>query len=108
MYFEKTSQLIFMLIKCLKEKKSRSDLSGLLLENINMRIFYMNDRGNNYCILFLCLIYQFQKPLLIMSVILGTKLSPGETTGLCDIGIGLCRFKFLYTSGFLIKFVFKV
>jgi len=38
-YFEAASQLIFMLIKYLKEEKSRSGLLGLILENINMRIF---------------------------------------------------------------------
>lgn len=39
MFSEETSQVIAMLIKYLKEEKNRSGLSGLVLENINMRLF---------------------------------------------------------------------
>lgn len=39
-HFEEATHLIFMLIKYLKEEKSRADLSSLILGNINMRIFF--------------------------------------------------------------------
>lgn len=38
MYSEETSQVIAVLMKYLKEEKTRSGLSGLVLENINMRL----------------------------------------------------------------------
>lgn len=70
MYSEETSQVIAVLMKYLKEEKTRSGLSGLVLENINMRLLSEIKQkkkknvnkwqpGNNYSILFLCLISCF-------------------------------------------------